>query len=130
MDTRPRQRFVDRNLKTQGIWSGRHPRRATDSAPLGRTGTCHLHFHVLLIVSTKYFELGAPLYIGQAEWRVMRSRAFAWAADGSSESPGIPGEFAKSVTKPGADLKLDGDAPGDAILIGSKQCTARSPAGG
>jgi plasmid rolling circle replication initiator protein Rep len=44
--------------------------RALQVTP-GRTRTYHPHFHVLLIVPAKYFELGSPSYIGQAEWRVM-----------------------------------------------------------
>jgi Replication protein len=46
----------------------------------GRTGTYHPHFQVLLIVPAEYFESGALLYIGRAEWRVMREQCLR--ADG------------------------------------------------
>jgi plasmid rolling circle replication initiator protein Rep len=77
----------------------------------GRNGTYHPHFHVLLIVPTKYFEPSSPLYISQAEWRVMWEQCLR--ADGRRivdiRATENPGEVAKYVTKPGAYLKLDGD---------------------
>ena len=100
--------------------------RAFEVTP-GRTGTYHPHFHVLLMVSAKYFEPGSLSYIAQAEWHVVWEQCLR--ADGGrivdTRLTENPGEVAKYVTRPGAYLKFAGAADVGAIPNGLKRCTKR-----